>query len=157
MNLHIICVDDQREVLAALRNDLTELPFVCEFCESADEAGEVLEDIDAEGGYVAVIVCDQVMPEKSGVEFLTEVAEDGRFEHVKKLLLTGLATHQDTIEAINKASIHAYMEKPWDVDGLLGEIRKLVTDFVLDVGLDYQSISEGLDPQRLYERLSKKS
>jgi len=47
MNLYIVCVDDQREVLAALQNDLGDLPFVVEGCESAQEAWEVMDELDA--------------------------------------------------------------------------------------------------------------
>ena len=49
--LNIICIDDQREVLATLGKDLEPLETHCEMlsCESAEEAGEVLEELDAAG------------------------------------------------------------------------------------------------------------
>jgi len=44
----IICVDDQREVLATLKKDLEEFIelFKIEYCESAEEAYEIIEEID---------------------------------------------------------------------------------------------------------------
>ncbi|GAB4424043.1 MAG: response regulator [Bacteroidia bacterium] len=157
--LYIICIDDQREVLDAISKDLAPLegPFLIEECESAEEALDVLEDIDAEGGYPAVIVSDHVMPEKNGVEFLVEVNQDSRFVATKKILLTGLATHQDTIQAINYAAIDKYIEKPWKADALVQQVRILLTSYILDKGLDYEPFRSYLDLPTLLEKLRKSS
>jgi len=157
MTLHIICVDDQREVLAALQNDLSVLPFGVEGCESAEEAWEVIEELDASGKFVALIICDQVMPDKNGVDFLAEVATDDRFSHTRKMLLTGLATHSDTIRAINESNIDMYVEKPWNVESLLDHIRRLVTESVVSARLDYSSMIDILHSETLFEALRKKT
>lgn len=156
MTLHVVCVDDQREVLSALRTDLSALPFALETCESADEAQEVLDEIDANGGHVAAIVCDHVMPDKSGIDWLAEVNADARFPHARKVLLTGLATHQDTIKAINKANIHVYLEKPWNADVLHASVRRLVTEYVLAAGIDYAQMIGDLDQEVLYGALKNR-
>jgi two-component system, chemotaxis family, chemotaxis protein CheY len=155
--IYILCVEDQREVLSAILRDLESLEpvFALEGCESAPEAAELMDEIDARGDLVGLIVCDHVMPDKSGVDFLIEVNEDGRFSHTKKILLTGLATHQDTIHAINQASIDRYIEKPWDADHLQGQTRRLLTLFILDQGLPYEKYLSHLDTQTLFERLRK--
>ena len=154
----ILCVDDPPEVLHTLRNDLELFagPFGLFECESAAEGWELLEEIDAEDGGVGVIVCDHVMPEKSGVDFLGEVEEDARFTHTKKMLLTGLATHQDAIQAINRAGLDCYIEKPWDPEQLIGSVRKLMTEFIVQAGVEYQSLMEVLDQQVLYRELRKR-
>lgn len=153
--LTIICVDDQRTVLNTLMQDLRDFEAYCqiEACESAQEAAEVIEDLDQEGDWVAVIISDQVMPGKSGVEWLTEVQKDSRFQGTRKVLLTGLATHQDTIEAINRARIDQYLEKPWQVEELQAVVRKLLTRFILEKGLDYQQYTPVLDQEVLFESL----
>lgn len=89
--LNIICVDDQREVLSAVLQDLEPLSrwINIEDCESADEALELMDDLDAQGEWVAVVISDHVMPGKSGVELLSEISADPRFIHTKKVLLTG--------------------------------------------------------------------
>jgi two-component system, chemotaxis family, chemotaxis protein CheY len=153
--LKIICVDDQREVLTALDHDLEELadPYEVLLCESASEAYEELEEADAEGGLVAVVVCDQVMPERSGVDFLSQINTEGRFCNIRKILLTGLATHRDAIDAINKAGVDLYIEKPWQAAHLLQAVRTLATRYVFAVGIDYQPYAAVLDQQTLYEEL----
>ena len=103
----IICVDDEREVLDSVVRDLEFFSdlFNIEECESANECLELLEEFDENQEYVALLISDHVMPEKSGVELLTEVELDSRFLGTKKLLLTGLATQADTIRAINTAKL----------------------------------------------------
>jgi two-component system chemotaxis response regulator CheY len=156
--LNIICVDDQREVLAALRKDLAYFKDICSIndCESADEAMELLEEIDADGESVALIICDHVMPGKNGVDFLIDVNKDARFANSKKLLLTGMATHQDTIVAINQANIDRYIEKPWDIDHLIETAKTLLTTYIIDAGIDHQPYLKSLDQETLFRDLHKR-
>ncbi len=155
---NILCIDDQRDVLAALRKDLAEFLdyFNLVDCESAGEAKEVLEELDSEGQPIALIICDHVMPEKNGVDFLIDINEDSRFKDVKKLLLTGMATHKDTIEAINMANIDRYIEKPWDNTQLITWVKELVTQYIVHAGMDYQSFLPILDQSTLYKELRER-
>ncbi len=151
----ILCIEDQREVLAALRKDLEEFLSHCSIveCESADEAKEVLDNLDQKGMDPGILICDHVMPGENGIEFLIDVHQDKRFPYSRKILLTGLATHEDTIRAINKAHIDHYIEKPWEKEALIRMVKELVTKFVLDSGKDYQDYMPVLDQETLYHRL----
>ncbi len=153
--LKIISIDDQREILAALRKDLLQLGEYCSLaeCESAEEAAEVLDEVDAEGAHLAILICDHVMPGQNGIDFLAEFDKDVRFPHTKRVLLTGLATHQDTIVAINEAHIDFYIEKPWDGEDLLRIIKVMLTRYVLESGLEYRPYLAILDQETLYEKL----
>ncbi|MBK8489519.1 MAG: response regulator [Saprospirales bacterium] len=155
--IYILCVEDQREVLNAILQDLAPLEpaFFLEGCESAPEAEELIEEIDARGDFIGMLVCDHVMPEKSGVDFLIEVNRDQRFKNTRKLLLTGLATHQDTINAINNADIDRYIEKPWNAELLVRLVKQLLTGYILDQGLPYEKYLPYLDTQILFERIRK--
>jgi len=153
--INIICVDDERGVLDAVSRDLQCFNplFHIEECESAEECLELLEEFDEAGEYVALIISDHVMPGKSGVELLTEVAHDERFLGTKKLLLTGLATQADTIQAINNGKIDNFLEKVWDVDALVQTVRELLTVFIIEKGIDYEDYTEDLDAPTLYRLL----
>jgi len=153
--LNIICVDDQREVLSAVLQDLEPLNqwLNIEDCESAAEALELMDELDANGEYVALVISDHVMPEKTGVELLTEISADTRFLYTKKVLLTGQATHTDTINAINSAGINRYFEKPWSTVELIACVRTLVTEFLFDKGLDYTEWQSELDQMVVLNRL----
>ncbi|MCE7564757.1 response regulator [Aliivibrio fischeri] len=153
--LNLICVDDQREVLSAVLQDLAPLKtwVNIEECESADEALDLLDELDSEGGYIALVISDHIMPGKNGVELLTDVSHDYRFLRTKKVLLTGQATHQDTITAINRARIESYIEKPWNASELLALATKFITEYIFDKGLEYTDYQEHLDQQVVLDRL----
>ncbi|MCS0357983.1 response regulator [Vibrio diabolicus] len=153
--LNVICVDDQREVLSAVLQDLEPLHqwLNIEDCESAGEVLELMDELDVEGEMIALIISDHVMPGKTGVELLTEVSQDSRFVRTRKVLLTGQATHTDTINAINSAGIDRYFEKPWQASQLIECVRNLVTQYIFDMGLDYTQYHEHLDQSVVFERL----
>ncbi|WP_423839570.1 response regulator [Vibrio mytili] len=153
--LNLICVDDQREVLSAVLLDLEPLSqwINIEDCESADEVLELMDELDADGERIAVVISDHVMPGKTGVELLTDISQDSRFVQTRKVLLTGQATHSDTIAAINSAGIDRYFEKPWDANQLVECIKKLATQYIFDVGLDYTDYHQYLDQRVVLENL----
>lgn len=156
--INIVCLEDQREVLNAIVDDLAPFSeaFVLEECESAREAKEVLQDIYSRGEALALLISDHVMPGQSGIDFLIDLHADKRFPHTRKLLLTGLATHQDTIEAINRAAIDRYLSKPWDAELLREYVGELVTLFILDAGIDYQPYLRWLNQELLYQKLRER-
>ena len=93
------------------------------------------------------------MPGASGTDLLAKVASDKRFAKTRKVLLTGQATHADTINAINEGHLDNYIEKPWQPEKLLGIVKKLLTLYVLDMGLDHTEYMSVLDQQTLFSKL----
>ncbi|NBC82832.1 MAG: response regulator [Bacteroidetes bacterium] len=155
----VIYLDDQREVLATIGKDLAffENLLNLEECETVDEAEQLMENLYSKGHYVALVISDHIMPGKNGVEFLSEINRDDRFEKTKKVLLTGLATHEDTITAINNANIQRYIEKPWKSEELVQLTRELITSYILENGIDYEPFMEVLDQNTLYHYLHQQS
>ncbi len=153
--IHIICVDDQPEVLESVTRDLRSLtPFVrLNEAGDAGECRELMEQIDEDGEHLAIVISDHVMPGTTGVELLSSVATDRRFAHTRKMLLTGLATHRDTIDAINSGHIDYYAEKPWQPEKLLTMAKRLLTRYVLDADIDVSELMPILDQQLLADRL----
>ena len=112
--INIICVDDQPEVLDSVLRDLRPLNscFRLEGVESASECRELLEEFDQDGELTGLIISDHVMPGGSGVELLGGIAKDDRFAGTRKILLTGQATHADTIQAGQGHRPHALYVLP---------------------------------------------
>ena len=153
--IHIICVDDQQEVLDSVTRDLRPLSShirIEEACSAAD-CLSLIEEIDQDGGKIALIISDQVMPGESGVDLLRRVNDDRRFPHTRKVLLTGQATHSDTIRAVNEGHIDNYIEKPWLAEKLVETIKRLLTLYVMEDGLDYQQLMPVLDSTTLLKKL----
>ena len=61
------------------------------------------------------------MPEMNGLEFLTEAKK--LYPEVSMILLTGYADKENAIKAINEIGLYKYIEKPWDNDDLLMNIK----------------------------------
>ena len=153
--LNIICVDDQQEVLDSVMRDLRPLTSHVRLEEASSVADcmQLLEEMDDNGDHVAIVISDQVMPEETGTELLGKIATDRRFGKTRKVLLTGQATHADTINAINDGHIDNYIEKPWQPEKLLATVKRLLTLYVLDAGLDHTEYMPVLDPTTLFTKL----
>ena len=153
--INIICVDDQQEVLDSVLRDLRPLTPLIRLEESSgvSDCLKLMDQIDDDGDYVAIVISDQVMPGESGTELLGKVAADPRFAKTRKILLTGQATHADTIDAINEGQINNYIEKPWQPEKILAIVKRLLTLYILDTGIDYKEYMPVLDQQTLFSNL----
>lgn len=153
--INIICVDDQQEVLDSVMRDLRPLGDLIrlEEASSAAECLDLVEQIDEDGDHIAVIISDQVMPGEQGTDLLRKITSDGRFSKTRKVLLTGQATHADTINAINEGGIDNYVEKPWQPEQLLGIVKRLLTRYILESGIDYRPYMSILDNATLFSKL----
>jgi thioredoxin reductase (NADPH) len=130
----ILTVDDDPQVSAALTRDLKR-KYGSEYrvlsATSAVQALELLKSLALRTDPVALIVSDQKMPEKTGIELLGESRELA--PEAKQLLLTAYADTDVAITAINEIGLDYYLLKPWDppddrlfpiVDDLLGDWRR---------------------------------
>jgi two-component system chemotaxis response regulator CheY len=156
---HIILVDDQKDVLSTLMQDLTVFrgKFILDDCQSAQEASKLLEELEAGGEPTALILADHIMPNISGIEFLSGLSEKDGLEHTRKVLITGQASHSDTINAINNAAIDYYISKPWVLEDLHAVVKKMITLWVLDSGLNHQGYSPFIDTKVLFQRLKNEA
>jgi len=111
----IITVDDEPEVLRAVERDLRR-KYGKEFrvlgADSGSAAVDLLKQLKTRRDSVALMLCDQRMPQMSGLEVLGESME--LFPQAKRALLTAYADTNAAIAAINTAKVHYYLLKPWD-------------------------------------------
>jgi two-component system chemotaxis response regulator CheY len=116
----IICIDDQREVLAAIQKDLMPLMDKVDVidCESVNEAMENMSELEHSGQSVIMVISDHMMPEKTGLEFLAELRLNDHWKSLKLILLTGYAAQGDLIDA-NENVLDASLSKPWEKEHLL--------------------------------------
>jgi len=61
---------------------------------------------------IHVIICDQRMPQSTGVEFFQVIRK--AFPDPVRILLTGYTDAEAIINAINQGEIFRYIKKPWD-------------------------------------------
>jgi CheY-like chemotaxis protein len=120
----ILCVDDEKIVLLSLRDQLTHHfgnRYIYEFAESADEALEVIEELNEDEIKILIIVSDWLMPNMKGDEFLIRVHQ--QFPDIVTVLLTGQADEEAIERTRNNANLHRYIPKPWDEETLIEALR----------------------------------
>ncbi len=116
----ILCVDDEALVLESLEIQLQKAfanTYLYEFAESADEALEIIEELDEYNIDIIVIVSDWLMPGIRGDEFLIQVHQ--KYPRVIKILLTGQADEAAIERAKKEAHLYACLQKPWKGDELI--------------------------------------
>jgi two-component system response regulator HupR/HoxA len=123
----ILVVDDEVRSQESMRRTLEEDFHVITASDS--ESARALLNRHA----VSVILCDQRMPDESGVDFLKEVRE--RWPEVVRIVISGYADSSDIISGVNEAGIYQYILKPWTPDHLLQAVKSAVEASSLQSGL----------------------
>jgi len=111
----LFSIDDDAQVLRAIRSDLRS-KYRKEFriisAESANEVLQSLPELKKKGEEVALFLSDQRMPEMLGVDFLEQAKEV--FPMAKRVLLTAYSDIDAAIRAINDIQLDYYLVKPWN-------------------------------------------
>ena len=68
-----------------------------------------------------LIISDFLMPEMNGLEFLREAKK--LYPETSMILLTAYADKENAIKTINEIGVYKYIEKPWDNDDLIINIK----------------------------------
>ncbi|AXB31205.1 response regulator [Vibrio campbellii] len=152
----ILCVDDEREVLDSVLQDLIpfENNFVVEGAESVTEAKQVIEEMAEDGIQLALILCDHIMPEQTGISFLIELSQNGDTKSARKLLLTGQAGLEDTVEAVNHGSLDYYIAKPWIGQELREATTSQLTAFMIENDDNLLSWTSILDAEAILNAMA---
>ena len=113
----ILFVDDEPNVTSALKRSLRREPYDLVSADSAAAGLEILarEPID-------VVVSDEKMTGMSGSEFLAEVYR--LYPHTVRMMLTGHASLDAAIRAINQGQVHRFFTKPCNDAELRTTIRQ---------------------------------
>jgi CheY-like chemotaxis protein len=126
----ILCVDDERVVLESLKTQLKEAfgnAYLYEVAEDADDALELINELNELKIPIIVVVSDWLMPGMKGDEFLIHVHHE--FPNIIKILLTGQADSSAIERAQEQANLHRCLHKPWSevelVETLKSALEKL--------------------------------
>lgn len=154
----ILCVDDEREVLDSVVQDLSSFEdnFIIEGAESVKEAKEVIQEYTEDGVPLALILCDHIMPDQTGISFLIELNQSTQTQAAKKLLLTGQADLEATVQAVNNASLDFYIAKPWRGEELVGTLKQQLTDYMIENEPDLMPWGKILDTEKIYNAVAEK-
>jgi DNA-binding NarL/FixJ family response regulator len=120
-------VDDEAIVLLSLKKELQNSfgdEFAYETALSATEAGDLIEELEAEGVTIILIISDWLMPGIRGDEFLRRV--HGRHPDIKTMIISGHADQAAIQRARDESALGAYLAKPWRTEDLVRAVKGLV-------------------------------
>ncbi len=117
MQHNVLIVDDEPTITDMLRDVLSREPYGTLSASSAEEALTILarEQVD-------VVISDEKMPGMSGSEFLAVVRQ--KYPDTIRMILTGHASLESAIRAINEGEVYRFFTKPCNVRDLVITIRQ---------------------------------
>ena len=141
--MKILILDDDLNILASMKRNLRRFDISL--------FSNPLDAIDAlEKDNFAVALSDMQMPGLNGVDFL---------EHVKsvspdtvRIMLTGYADLNNTMDAINKANVHRFLTKPFEIDNLISVLEDALCKY--KESSEQQSKTEEYLHQALHDTLT---
>ncbi len=111
----LLVVDDDPQVLAAVRRDLRSRyreGYTIVSAGSGEEALTTAKELKSRGDSLAMVISDQRMPGMLGGELLALSREV--YPLARRVLLTAYSDIGAAVSAINDAHISHYLSKPWD-------------------------------------------
>lgn len=111
----LLIVDDDPQVLAAVRRDLRSRyreHYTIVSAASGEEALAAIRELKSRGDALAMVISDQRMPGMLGVELLASSRE--LYPLARRVLLTAYSDIDAAVKAINEAHLDHYLSKPWD-------------------------------------------
>jgi CheY-like chemotaxis protein len=113
----ILCVDDEANVLSALRRVLRRENYRVLTAGGGEEALALLEKED-----VRLVMSDQRMPGMNGTELMAKVKE--RHPDVIRVILSGYTDVDSIMESVNQGHVFKFFFKPWSDEDLRRELRE---------------------------------
>jgi thioredoxin reductase (NADPH) len=111
----LLVVDDDAQVLAAVRRDLRARyreSYTVMGAASGEEALATIRELKARGDPLAIVISDQRMPGIQGTDLLAQSRD--AYPLARRVLLTAYSDIDAAIKAINVAHLDHYLSKPWD-------------------------------------------
>jgi two-component system probable response regulator PhcQ len=115
----ILLVDDEPYVTDALSRHFAKGHFQIRQAASAAEAYRILEH-----HRIDVVVSDERMPGESGTEFLANVR--GRYPNTIRIILSGQASLEAAVRAINEGEVYRFFLKPCNPTDLIFTIQQAI-------------------------------
>ncbi len=117
MDKSILVVDDEPQILSALKRALRNQSYSVLIANDGNEALEILNQHE-----VALILSDYMMPGISGTELLAQAEKIQ--PHTIRIILSGHSDFQTVMQSIKEGVVHKFLAKPWSNDVLIEQINK---------------------------------
>ena len=116
-DMTILCVDDEASILRSLQRLFHRKTYRVLVAQSAEQALLILENES-----VNLIISDMRMPKMDGAQLLQQVSQN--HADVYRIILSGYADFESTVDAINLGRIHRFVNKPWNNSELVNVVEE---------------------------------
>lgn len=120
----LLFVDDEENVLNALRRIFLEENYEILTATSGEEAIKIMEN-----NVVHLVISDHRMPGMLGSELLKEIKN--RWPETIRIMLTGYADVQAIMGAVNEGAVYKFITKPWNDEDLRLTVSLALQQYVL--------------------------
>lgn len=120
----ILFVDDEENVLSAMRRIFLRENYGLYFAHSGEEALDLLEKTP-----VHLVISDHRMPGMTGAELLRKIKV--KWPDTIRIMLTGHADVNAVMGAVNEGAVYKFITKPWNNDDLRLTVRHAIEQFQL--------------------------
>ena len=120
MGKHVLLVEDELNIIEAMRFLLTRDGWTVDTHSSGDDAAAVVRETNPD-----LVVLDVMLPGKSGFDVLGELRSDEATADLPVLMLTARGQSRDR-EMAEKAGVSRFMTKPFSNTEVLNAVRDLV-------------------------------
>jgi signal transduction histidine kinase len=120
----VLFVDDEQNVLNSLERLFEDEGYEVVTASSGNEA---LQKLDSKK--VSLVISDYRMPLMNGMELLQQVKT--KAPEAMRIMLTGFADMEATIDSINKSGVYRYVTKPWNDEELKIIVRDSLRQYEL--------------------------
>lgn len=121
----ILIVDDEPNVISSLKRALVDEPYAIYSVNSGEEGLKLLKQHK-----IKLIISDERMPGMAGSDFLSFAKKE--FPDTIRIMLTGHASIDAAMKAVNKGEIYRFFTKPWDEIELKIAIRMALEKYNLE-------------------------
>ncbi|MBI5639676.1 MAG: response regulator [Nitrospirae bacterium] len=125
MKSPILIVDDEPNVIASLKRTFIDAPYEIFSACSGAEGLKILQQQE-----MKVVISDERMPQMAGSEFLSFVKD--QYPATVRITLTGHASLDAAMQAVNRGEIYRFLTKPWDEMELKLALRSAIEKYDLE-------------------------
>lgn len=120
----LLCIDDEVNVLRALKRLLRSAPFKVLTATNSTEAFAIMEK-----EVIQVVIADQRMPEMNGTALLQKIKD--KYPSTVRVILSGYSDVSAILETINRGEVYRFIGKPWDDQELKTTINQCFEHYAL--------------------------
>lgn len=121
----LLIVDDEPHVISSLTRALADDGYEITGAGGGEEALRLMES-----AHFQVVISDEKMPGMDGAEYLAKVKE--RHPETVRIMLTGHASVEATMRAVNNGEIYRFFTKPWNDLELRLSLKSAVEKYYLE-------------------------